>query len=265
MYEFSYARPKTIDEAVALLQADGEAKPLSGGMTLIATLKQRLAQPSTLVDLGGIPDIAGICEEGGALYIGAMTRHAEVAFSTLVRQAIPALAELAEGIGDAQVRNRGTLGGSIANNDPASDYPAALVALGATIKTTARELAAEEFFTGMFETALEEGELVVAVRFPKPKRAAYAKFPNPASRYAVVGVFVAETADGVRVAVTGAGGGVFRATEMEQALARSFTPDAIADIHLSPDEMNGDMHASAEYRAHLVTVMAKRAVQSALR
>lgn len=264
MYNFSYSRPKTIAEAVQLLKDDSEAKPLSGGMTLIPTLKQRLAQPSVLVDLSNIPGLAGIRQDGDALVIGAMTRHADVAFSSLVKQMIPALASVAEGIGDAQVRNRGTLGGSISNNDPASDYPGACIGLNATITTTARELTAEDFFTGMFTTALKDGELVVSVRFPKPSRAAYAKFPNPASRYAVAGVFVAETASGIRVAVTGAGPGVFRVPEMEEALSRSFTPDAIADIRLAANDMNADLHASAEYRAHLVTVMAKRAVQAAI-
>lgn len=264
MYSFTYARPTTLDAAISQIEANSEGKLLAGGMTLLATLKQRLAQPSVLVDLGPVAELRGICPDGDSIVIGAMTRHAEVAASEIVRSTIPALAVLAAGIGDPQVRNRGTLGGSIANNDPAADYPGALVALGATIKTSRRELSAEAFFTGMFSTALRDGELVIAVRFPTAKRAAYAKFPNPASRYAVAGVFVAETEAGVRVAVTGAGPCVFRVPAMEAALAVSFTPDALADIRIDPDELNTDLHATAEYRAHLVTVMARRAVAAAL-
>ncbi len=227
-------------------------------------MKQRLAAPSAIVDLGKIADLAGISREGDAIAIGAMTRHADVATSPIVGQAIPALAELAEGIGDPQVRNKGTIGGSLANNDPAADYPAAALALGATIVTNKREIAAESFFKGLFETALEPGELIVKVRFPIPQKAAYQKFPNPASRYALVGVFVAKTAAGVRVAVTGAGGnGVFRADAIEAALISNFSPAALAGVSVPADGLNTDIHADAAYRAHLIGVLAKRAVTAA--
>jgi aerobic carbon-monoxide dehydrogenase medium subunit len=260
MYEFNYYKPTTLEEIANLLGANEEAKLVAGGMTLIPTLKQRLAKPSDLVDLAAIPSLRGITDAGDAIVIGAMTRHAEVNRSPIVKQGIPALAAMAGMIGDPAVRNRGTIGGSIANNDPAADYPAALVALGATVHTTKREIPAESFFTGMFETALEPDEIVTSVRFPKPQAANYQKFRNPASRYAIVGVFVARTAGGVRVAVTGAGPSVFRVPEMEAALARSFTPDAIKDITIPDSGLNSDIHASAEYRAHLVGVMARRAV-----
>ena len=260
MYEFNYHKPASLDEVANLLSANEEAKLVAGGMTLIPTLKQRLARPSDLVDLAAIPSLRGITDAGDALVIGAMTRHAEVHNSPVVKQAIPALAAMAGMIGDPAVRNRGTIGGSISNNDPAADYPAALVALGAAVQTTKRQIAAEDFFTGMFETALEPGEIVTAVRFPKPQAACYQKFRNPASRYAIVGVFVARTGAGVRVAVTGAGPAVFRVPEMEAALGRSFTPDAIKDITIPDSGLNSDIHASAEYRAHLVGVMARRAV-----
>jgi carbon-monoxide dehydrogenase medium subunit len=225
-------------------------------------MKMRLAQPSDLVDLSGIDGLSGITDTGDAIVIGAMTRHADVAASDVVQSAIPALAELADSIGDAQVRNRGTLGGSIANSDPAADYPAAVLGLGATIKTDQREIAADDYFLGMFETALAADEVVVSVSFPKPKKAAYAKFPNPASRYAVVGVMVADTADGVRVAVTGAGACAYRATEIEEALAASFSSAALAGLSADAADLNSDLHASAEYRAHLVGVMAERAVKA---
>jgi aerobic carbon-monoxide dehydrogenase medium subunit len=260
MYEFNYHKPTSLDEVANLLGADEEAKIVAGGMTLIPTLKQRLARPSDLVDLAAIPSLRGITDAGDAIVIGAMTRHAEVERSPVVKQGIPALAAMAHMIGDPAVRNRGTIGGSISNNDPAADYPAALVALGATVHTNKRQIAAEDFFTGMFETALEPGEIVTSVRFPKPQAACYQKFRNPASRYAIVGVFVARTGGGVRVAVAGAGPVVFRVPEMEAALARSFTPDAIKDITIPEDGLNSDIHASAEYRAHLVGVMARRAV-----
>ena len=263
MYNFAYHRPRTLAEATQLLAANEDAKLLAGGQTFIPTLKQRLAQPSDLVDLSAIAELRGIREEGGGLTIGAMTPHAEVAGSDLVRRVVPALADLAETIGDPQVRNLGTLGGSISNNDPAADYPAGLVALGATVRTSKREIAAEDFFTGMFETALAEDEIVTAVHFPKPEKAAYAKFPNPASRYAIVGVFVARTADGVRVAVTGAGPCVFRARELENALSADFAPEAVEGVSVSADGLNEDIHASAEYRAHLIKAMAKRAVAAA--
>lgn len=263
MYAFEYHKPSSVEAAVAALTGKEDAKFVAGGMTLLATMKQRLASPSDLIDLGGVAALAGIREEGGALVIGAMTTHAAVAGSELVKAKIPALAALAEGIGDPQVRNRGTIGGSVANADPSADYPAALVGLGATVETNKREIAADDFFLGLFETALEPEELIVSLRFPLPAKAAYAKFPNPASRYAIVGVFVAETSGGVRVAVTGAKASVFRVPEMEQALAGGFSADAVAGIKLAADGMNGDIHASAEYRAHLVTVMAKRAVAAA--
>jgi carbon-monoxide dehydrogenase medium subunit len=260
MYEFNYHKPTSLDEIANLLSANEEAKLVAGGMTLIPTLKQRLARPSDLVDLAAIASLRGITDGGDALVIGAMTRHAEVHNSPVAKQAIPALATMAGMIGDPAVRNRGTMGGSISNNDPAADYPAALVALGATVHTTKREIAAEHFFTGMFETALEPAEIVTSVRFPKPQAACYQKFRNPASRYAIVGVFVARAGSAVRVAVTGAGPCVFRVPEMEAALAKSFTPDAIKDITIPDDGLNSDIHASAEYRAHLVGVMARRAV-----
>jgi carbon-monoxide dehydrogenase medium subunit len=223
-------------------------------------LKQRLAKPTTLIDLNGIKELAGIKREGSGLVIGAMTRHAEVARSKDVKATIPALAHLAELIGDPAVRNRGTIGGSIANHDPAADYPAAVLGLGATVITDKRKIAADDFFTGLFATALQDGEIITAVSFPKPDKAGYMKFKNPASRYAIVGVFVAKTGNAVRVAVTGAGPGVFRSKELESALTKSFLPTAVDGIKIAPDGLNSDIHASAEYRAHLITVMAKRAV-----
>ena len=261
MYDFNYHRPGSVEEAAGAL--GGEAKLVAGGMTLIPTLKQRLAQPSDLVDLGGIAALKGVSEDGGAVVIGAMTTHAEVAADGTVQSRIPALASLADGIGDAQVRNRGTLGGSIANNDPAADYPAALVGLGATVRTNKREIAADDFFTGMFETALADDEIVTAVAFPVPEKAAYAKFANPASRYAIVGIFVAQGPSGIRVAVTGAGPSVFRSADMESALGGSFSAAAIEGVSVSDSGLTSDIHASAEYRAHLVGVMARRAVAAA--
>jgi aerobic carbon-monoxide dehydrogenase medium subunit len=263
MYDFHYHRPKTLADAVNLLKGKDEARPMSGGMTLIPTLKQRLAKPSDVVDLGGIKELAGIKVEGNNVVIGGMTRHADVASSAEVKGAIPALAHLANHIGDPQVRNRGTIGGSIANNDPAADYPGAVVGLNATITTNTGKHTADSFFKGLFETALSDGELVTSVSFPKAEKAAYMKFPNPASRYAMVGVFVAKTAGGVRVAVTGAGPCVFRVKAMEDALAKNFSSDAIKDIKVPADGLNSDIHASAEYRAHLVNVMARRAVDAA--
>lgn len=264
MHEFNYHKATSVADAAAKLAAAPEAKLLAGGQTLIAALKMRLASPSDLIDLRGIADLRGIRLEGGALTIGAMTTHAELAASKDVQKAIPALALLAAGIGDRMVRNMGTLGGSVANNDPAADYPAAVVGLGATVHTSKRKLEADKFFTGMYETALEAGEILTAISFPVPKRAGYMKFKNPASRYAMVGVFVADTASGVRVAVTGAGPGVFRLPDMEKALGKSFSPEALAGITVASDALNSDIHASAEYRAHLVSVMAKRAVEQAL-
>jgi carbon-monoxide dehydrogenase medium subunit len=256
MYNFNYHSPKTLADAVKTVQGAEEGKLVAGGMTLIPTLKQRLAKPSDLVDLAKIAELKGIKKDGNGVVIGA-------AKSDVVQSTIPALAHLASLIGDPAVRNRGTIGGSISNNDPAADYPAALVALGATVITSKRKIPAEEFFKGLFETALAPEEIVTAVQFPAPEKAAYMKFRNPASRYAIVGVFVAKTASGMRVAVTGAGPGVFRQKEMEAALAKSFTPDAVASIKVPSDGLNSDIHASAEYRAHLVTVMAKRAVAAA--
>ena len=263
MYAFNYHRPDTLEAATATLAAAQDGQVLAGGQTLIPTLKQRLANPSDVVDLASIAGLGGIRREGDAIVIGAMTRHAEVASSSEVRGAIPALASLADGIGDPQVRNCGTIGGSIANADPAADYPAAVVALGATVRTDRRTIAGDDFFTDLFETALEEGEIVVSVTFPIPRRAAYAKFPNPASRYAIVGVMVADTGGGIRVAVTGAGARVFRVGAMEDALGASFSADSIGGIQVPQDGLNEDIHASAEYRAHLVGVMARRAVAAA--
>ncbi len=263
MYNFRYQRAASLNDALKAAAAAEDPKFLAGGMTLIPTMKQRLAQPSDLIDLSGIGELTGIRRDGDALVIGAMTRHADVASPEEVKSAIPALAALASHIGDPQVRNRGTLGGSIANADPAADYPAAVVGLNATVKTNQREIAADEFFTGLFETALDEQEVITEVRFPIPEKAAYAKFPNPASRYAVVGVMVSKSKDGVRVAVTGAGPSVFRAEAMEKALSGKFAPEAVAEIKIPEDGLNADIHASAEYRAHLVTVMAKRAVAAA--
>jgi carbon-monoxide dehydrogenase medium subunit len=263
MYNFNYQRPGSLDEAVKAIAAAEDGKLLAGGQTLLPTMKQRLAQPSDLIDLGALDALAGIAKEGDRVVIGAMTRHAAVAASDVVRKAIPALADLAEGIGDPQVRNLGILGGSVANADPAADYPAALVGLGATVHTNTRSIDADDFFTGLFDTALAEDELITKVSFPVPDKAAYMKFPNPASRYAIVGVFVAQSAAGVRVAVTGAGGSVFRVAEMEKALSAKFAPESLDGISIAHDELNEDIHASADYRAHLVGVMAKRAVAKA--
>src|SRR5258708_79875 len=260
---FRYLRSKTLAEAQALFRDAWDEGYIAGGQTVIATMKQRVAAPSELIDIGRIASLAFIRREGANLIIGAGRRHADVAASADVRGAVPALASLAGQIGDPAVRHRGTLGGSIANNDPAADYPAGVVGLGATVKTTSRSIAADEFFTGMFETALEPGEIVTEIVFPVPRRAGYAKFPNPASRYATVGVFVADFAERVRVAVTGAAPCVFRFAEMEAALAKTFTVEAIAKIAISPDGLNTDLFASAEYRAHLVGIMASRAILTA--
>lgn len=263
MYEFNYHRPTSIEEASKLLADSDDPKIVAGGMTLLPTMKMRLAAPSDLVDLSGIDSLAGISDDGSTITIGAMTRHADIAGSEVVRSEIPTLADLAGQIGDPQVRNRGTIGGSVSNSDPAADYPAAVLGLDALIVTNRREISADDFFTGMFETALDENEILQALRFPKPRRAAYAKFANPASRYAVVGVMVAETPEGVRVAVTGAGPSAFRVTSMEEALAGNFSADALHGIAIDASDLNGDLHASPEYRAHLVIVMARRAVQAA--
>jgi carbon-monoxide dehydrogenase medium subunit len=263
MYDFTYQKPSSLADAVKALAGDGDAKALAGGMTLIPVLKQRLNKPSLLVDLAKL-GLVGVSVSGNTVTIQGMTTHGAVAQAAGLKGKIPSLAELASHIGDEAVRHRGTIGGSIANNDPAADYPAAALALGATIKTDKRSIKADDFFQGMFTTALEQGELITAVEFPAPERGAYEKFRNPASRYAIVGVYVAKTAGGVRVAVTGAGqSGVFRHTAMEQALTANFSPDAIAGITTPADGLNSDIHASAEYRAHLVGVMAKRAVARA--
>jgi aerobic carbon-monoxide dehydrogenase medium subunit len=263
MYDFQYQKAKSVADAAKVLAGDSDAKLVAGGMTLIPTLKQRLAKPSALIDLGSIPELKGIKREGNAIVIGAMTKHIDVANSTDVKGAIPGLAELASHIGDPAVRNRGTIGGSISNNDPAADYPSAVVALGATVTTNKRKVAADDFFKGMFETALAPDEIVTSVSFPIPEKAAYMKFPNPASRYAIVGVFVAKTGNNVRVGVTGAGPSVFRWTEAEKALAGSWSADALKNLSVKADGLNADIHASAEYRAHLVGVMARRAVAKA--
>ena len=256
MYSFDYKSPSSLSEAVAMLQSSDDGLLLAGGHTLLPTMKQRLASASDLIDLGGVSELRGISVSDDTVTVGAMTAHAEVAASSDVRGTIPALADLAGGIGDPQVR-------SIANSDPSADYPAALVGLCATVNTNSRSISAEDFFTGMFETALEENEIITSVSFHIPKCAAYCKFPNPASRYAIVGVMFADCNHGLRVAVTGAGPSVFRVSEMESALAQSCTASSIAGISISADGLNSDIHASAEYRAHLVTVMAKRAVEKA--
>ena len=256
MYSTKYVKAKDIDDAATIMASAEDGKFLAGGMTLIPTLKQRLANPDCLVDLSAC-GLSAIDDDDNAIRIGAMTRHVDVAESALVQKAIPAVADLAGHIGDRQVRNCGTIGGSLANNDPAACYPAALLALGGTVHTQNRSITAEDYFDGMFETTLEEGEIIREVSLPKPEKAAYVKFPNPASRYAMVGVFVAKFADGVRVAVTGAGeDGVFRASNLEAALDANFSADAIADGTVSADGLMSDIHASAEYRAHLIGEMA---------
>jgi carbon-monoxide dehydrogenase medium subunit len=265
MYQFNYHRPATLADAAARIGSNPDAKLLAGGQTLIAAMKLRLSAPPDLVDLGNVSELRGICLDGNDVVIGAMTRHAEVAASNDVMQRIPALAQLAGGIGDPMVRNMGTIGGSLATSDPAADYPAAVLGLGATVRTTKRSISADDFFLGMYETALQPGEIIVDVRFPVPVRAGYVKFSNPASRYAIVGVFVSQSPSGTRVAVTGAGPSVFRVPDMEQALAKQFSADAIAGVEIAAEPLNTDLHASAEYRAHLVNVLARRAVQQALR
>ncbi len=263
MYDFDYHRPASLDDVAAIISAHGDFKVLAGGMSLIPTLKLRLARYSGLVDLGGIESLKGIKRDGDALVIGAMTPHEAVAASPEVRSAIPALTDLARGIGDPLVRNRGTIGGSIAYADPAADYPAGVLGLGATVWTNQRRIAADDFFTGLFETALRPDEIITAVSFPLPKVAGYAKLRQAASRFAVVGVFVAKTASGVRVAVTGAGPSVFRFRKAEAALERRFESGALDGLELEAGGLNSDIHGSAEYRAHCVVVMAKRAVQAA--
>jgi len=265
MYSFQYQKAKSVDDAAKVISKNSDAKLLAGGQSLIAAMKLRLAKPSDLVDIGGVKDLAGIKADSKAVTLGAVSRHAEVAASAAVRKAIPALAGLAGGIGDRMVRNMGTLGGSLANNDPAADYPAAALGLGATITTNKRKIAADDFFKGLYETALGKGEIITQVSFPIPKRAAYMKFKNPASRYAIVGVFVADFGSSVRVAVTGAGPCVFRVAQMEKALASKFSPESVANISVPEKGLNSDLHAKADYRAHLITVMARRAVEAALK
>ena len=264
MVPFVYHRPESLSAARDLLRESDNPRLLAGGMTLLPTMKFRLSDASDLVDLADI-EALNVLEAGvSGVEVGAMCRHADVASSPTVRSHSPALARLAGGIGDPQVRNRGTLGGSIANSDPAADYPAALLGLDATVRTDRRTIHAGDFFVDLFETALEEDEIVVSVRFEKPNRAAYVKFPNPASRYAVVGVFLAQFDDGVRVAVTGAGPCAFRAAEFEAALNADFSPRAVKDIKVASAGLNEDLHASAEFRAHLVSVMTSRAVSAVL-
>ncbi len=263
-YPFNYKRAHSLAEAEEMLRDSADGKLLAGGQTLIAAMKMRLANPSDLIDISDIKDLNYIRVNADAVAIGAATTHFDVMDSAAVQKAIPALAHLASIIGDPAVRHKGTLGGSVANNDPAADYPAAVLALNATIKTNKRSIAADDFFTGMFSTALEEGEILTEVAFPIPQKASYKKFQNPASRYAMAGAFVAKLKDGgIRVAITGAAPCVFRVPEMEAALAANFTADAIAQIAVDASGLNSDIHGSAEYRANLVTVMAKRAVAEA--
>ena len=262
MYAFTLERPTTLADAAKLAAAG--AKPLAGGQTLLASMKMRLSNPEQLADLSGIKELAGIKRDGNAFVIGAMTRHADVADNAELKAALPALADMAAHIGDRQVRAMGTLGGSVANNDPAACYPSAVLALGATIHTTARKIAADDFFLGMFATALNEGELITAISFPIPKRAAYMKFKQPASRFALVGVFIAQFDAGVRVAITGAANGVFRHAGLEDALSKSFTPEAAAAVKIDATDLNSDIHATAAYRANLISVQAQRGVAKAL-
>jgi carbon-monoxide dehydrogenase medium subunit len=264
MYDFKYHRATSARQAANLLAKAEDAKLLAGGQTLLPTMKNRLASPANVIDLGNVTELKGIERKGRNIVIGAMTTHAEVATSSLVKEAVPGLAALAEGIGDAHVRNKGTIGGSVANNDPSADYPAGLMALGATIVTNKRKIGADDFFQGMFATALEDGELITKVIVPMASKFAYAKFPNPASRYALVGVAVGKKGSAVRVAVTGAGSnGVFRWADAEKALGGKFNAKSVDGLKAAAKGLNSDIHASAEYRAHLIGVMAKRAVQAA--
>jgi aerobic carbon-monoxide dehydrogenase medium subunit len=265
MHAFQYHRPASTKDATALAGKKSEGRYLAGGQSLVQAMKLRLSSPTDLIDLNALSDLKTLKAEGSSVTIGAMVRHAEVASSSAINKTIPALAALAGMIGDRQVRHMGTIGGSLANNDPAADYPAAALGLGATIVTTKRKIEADRFFTGLYETALEPGELITSVSFPAPKRAAYQKFKNPASRFAIVGVFVADFGNTVRVAVTGAGPCAFRQAEMEKALAAKFAPEAIAGVKVKAEGLNRDLHASPEYRAHLIGVMAKRAVEAALK
>lgn len=262
MYAFTFERPSTTADAAKL--AGSGAKVLAGGQTLLASMKLRLSDPGKLVDLGAIKDLAGVKKDGNNIVIGAMTRHVDVATNADVLASIPALADLAANIGDRQVRAMGTIGGSVANNDPSACYPSALMALGATVHTTQRKIPADDFFKGMFTTALKDDELITAVSFPIPKKAAYLKFKQPASRFALIGVFVAQTDGGARVAVTGGGNGVFRHKGMEEALGKSFAPEAVTGVKVDASELSSDIHASAAYRANLISVQTQRAVAKAL-
>jgi carbon-monoxide dehydrogenase medium subunit len=265
MHAFQYHRPASNKDAISLAGQKGEGRYLAGGQSLVQAMKLRLSSPTDLIDLGTIKELAGIKVSGGSVEIGAMTRHADVAGSSEIKKAIPSLAALAGMIGDRQVRHMGTIGGSLANSDPAADYPAAVLALNATITTNKRKIPCDQYFKGLYETALEPGELITSVTFQAPKRGAYMKFRNPASRFALVGVYVADFSGTVRVGVTGAGASAFRQTEMEKALSSKFAPEAVASIKVKPDGLNNDLHASPEYRAHLITVMCKRAVEAALK
>ena len=262
MYAFTYETPASVADAARLAAAGG--KPIAGGQSLLPSMRLRLANPGQIIDLNGIPELAGIRREGNALVIGAMARHMDVAASADVKAAIPALADLAAHIGDRQVRARGTLGGSVANNDPAACYPSAVLALGSTVITDQREIAADDFFVGMYTTALQEGELITAIRFPIPKRAAYLKFKQAASRFSLVGVFVAQTDAGVRVAVTGAASSVFRQQALEAALNKDFSVASAAAVKVDASDLNTDIHASAIYRANLISVQTQRAVAQML-
>lgn len=263
MNTFNYHRPASVADAAKAIAAGADGRLLAGGQSLIASMKLGLSEPSDLIDLGRIADLKGIRREGGAIRIGAMTSHAEVAASPEVRAAIPALADLAEGIGDRAVRARGTIGGSLANSDPAACYPAGVLGLGATIHTDRRTIAADDFFKGLYETALAPGEIITAVSFPVPEKAAYQKFKQPASRFAIVGVFVSRGPAGVRVAVTGGGACAFRATALEAALSANWSADACKAVTIAADDLSSDLHATADYRAHLIPVLAARAVGQA--
>ncbi|MGD9536604.1 MAG: xanthine dehydrogenase family protein subunit M [Alphaproteobacteria bacterium] len=262
MRDFTYHRPTSVADAVKAFSGKSEPRYLAGGHSLLPTMKQRLNAPSDLIDLGGIKELKGIKVSASEVVIGGGTTHAEVAHSAEIKKAIPALCVLADGIGDPQVRNRGTIGGSLANADPASDYPAAVLGLGATIVTNKREIAGDGFFKDLFETALEDGEIITAVKFPVPEKAGYAKFAQPASRFCIVGVMAAKTKGGVRVGITGAGPSAFRAAALEKALSGNFSADTALPA-VQSDGLNSDIHASAEYRAHLIGVMTKRAVAAA--
>ena len=265
MYAFTFHRPQTVRQAAGLLTKNEEAKLLAGGQTLLPTMKLRLAGPPQIVDMTLIEGLSGIELSGRSLTVGAMTRHYEVNASPVVQQEVPVLAKLAGMIGDPAVRHRGTIGGSVANNDPNADYPAACLGLGATIITNKRRIKADDFFTGMFSTVLEPTEIITKISFPIPKKAAYQKFRNQASRFALVGVFVAKRGSEIRVAVTGAGSnGVFRVTAFEEALKKRFSPKSLEGMTIPADGMNSDIHGSAEYRAHLVGVLARRAVAEAI-